>query len=116
MIQPMNINEAIEMMKIIGPHAVDISRAALNKNGAEAIRVLLEKTREESPINFLRMMALMTHEDIEKCAETLPKLSQQRLFFKIAELLNINPLADLVNGAYVLGLTERGWEDGKRTD
>jgi len=107
-IRPMNINEAIEMMFIIGPHAREIIVMSKEKTAGEIMSALLKWMREDSPINYLRVWSLMMHKDIEECASDLKEKSAEELFRGITELLVINPLMDLAAAAIILGLDNRG--------
>lgn len=106
----MNMWEAIEAMKIIAPHAAAL---AIIDESISLMRALIAEVTKESPIQVLRLAALLHHKDVEVLAEELKGQPGARLVMLLAEGLGLNPLPELVNGAYILGLSDVRWPDDR---
>jgi hypothetical protein len=109
-LKPMNMWEAIEAMKIVAPHA---SALATIDESISLMRALIAEVSKESPIQVLRLAALLHHKPVETMAEELKGQPGASLVMILAEGLGVNPLPELVNGAYILGLSDVRWPDGR---
>lgn len=109
-LNPMSIYEAVEVMKILMPHQEPIAMA-FEQSAIKGILALLEETRDGEPGALLRLIALMQHIHIDEAAELYGDWEGKEIMALLADMFVVNPLPDLYDGAYVLGLTSKGWDD-----
>ena len=116
-IAPMTLREAIEVMKIVGPHAALLRNAPDN---LVLIKRLWDTVSADSPVHLLRLLALMEHKEVEKIADEYEAsrgpegVDAKGFILRLAEGFGRNPLNLLVNAAFQLGMTETGWSHGRR--
>lgn len=110
MTTPMSIHEAVEVMKILAPHRDEIMKA-FKGSALQGISALLAETRKAEPGALLRIIALMEHIDVEEAAQLYGNWEGGDIAALLAELLVANPIPDLLDGAFILGLIKEGWTD-----
>jgi len=98
-------------MKIVAPHAAAL--VAVDAS-VSLMRALIHEVSKESTIQVLRLAALLHHRAVEDLALELKTEPGAKLVMLLAQGLATNPLPELVNGAYILGLCEVRWPDGRR--
>ena len=106
MLEPMNLREAIEAMKIVNRYADEIKAET---NPRRMVARLLKKINEVRPTDSLALVALMHHCSIEAAAEQLRVLGGRGLVKALVEGFVANAIPDLANAAAVLGIAEKGW-------
>gem|GEM_PF-5807993 len=111
-LKPMNIYQAVEVMKILTPHQEPIAEA-FKQSAVKGILALLEETRDGEPGALLRLIALMQDIHVEKAAELYGDWSGREIMALLADMFVTNPLPDLYDGAYVLGLISEGWKNAR---
>ncbi len=109
---PMNIYEAIEVMKILLPHRTSIVEET-DKSVIKGILALLKGIRNSEPGALLRLIALNQHIKVEKAAELYGDWEGKEILGLLAEMFVVNPIPDLFDGALVLGLTTEGWQNAR---
>jgi hypothetical protein len=109
---PMNINEAIEVMKIIAPYAGDMAEGESGKEVLDALISGFERDGTEE--NALRLLALMQHETLDEVVDQLQGASGAEYLSKLVNVFNINNVRDLIGAAGVLGLTQQRDSDASR--
>ena len=105
-ILPMNMHEAVEVMKIIGTHA------HLYTDTDKPIKVLkkmLTAIQADNPIQALRLIALMEHKTVEQIAEELKDSTAEEFIMYIADGLARNRLVNLIDAAFYLGIASSRW-------
>lgn len=108
-IQPLNIIEAIEVMKILAPIAQDIAEA---DNAAKMMVIIYEYFEKTDPTQTLQLASLFFHESLETLVEVLGDKSSEEFFYMMVEAFAANSLADLVESIFVLGFAEKRVSDG----
>lgn len=111
-LRPMNVYQAVEAMKILIPHQEPITEA-VKQSAIKGILVLLEETRDGEPGALLRLISLMQDIHVDRAAELYGDWEGKEIMALLADMLVVNPLPDLYDGAYVLGLTSKGWDDAR---
>lgn len=108
--EPMNIYEAIEVIKILEPHVNDLIEV---EDGIEIIGVLSSGfERDKTQENIGRLIALMTHRSYDEVtAEYRKTRSVENAFYDLVRCFSANPIPDLINAGYVIGLLDKGWPD-----
>jgi len=94
----MNINEAIEAMKIIAPCASEILQV---ESGLEIMKLLINHYAGDEAVQLGQLAALMFHEDLETMSETLKDATGAEFTSVLAAGLAVNPVYQLVEGAYL---------------
>jgi len=108
-IAPMNIREAVETMMILGPHAhlyTDTDKPV------KVLKKMLNAIQDESPIQALRMIALMEHKPVEQIADELKEATAEEFIMHIADGLARNRLVNLIDAAFYLGIASSRWTYG----
>lgn len=108
-IAPMNMHEAVEVMKIIGPHA------HLYTDTDKPIKVLkkmLIAIRDDNPIQALRLVALMEHKPVEQIAEELKEADVDEFIMYLVDGLARNRMVNLLDAAFYLGIASSRWTYG----
>ena len=108
-IQPLNIIEAIEVMKILAPIAQDIAEA---DNAARMMGIIYEHFEKTDPVQTLRLACLFFHESLDTLVEVLKDKSSEEFFYMMTEAFAANSLADLIESIFVLGFAEKKVSDG----
>ena len=115
--EPMRLGAAVEAMKIIRPYVADIRGQT---DPMELIRILLSRIQETQPSDSIRLVSLMYGISPEEVIDKVKDYKNRgSMFYKIlVEGFTANPLPDLVNAGYMVGLIEEGWTDAQpaRTD
>lgn len=106
---PMNIREAVEAMKILGPYAAHLQG---NLTLGDAIGSLLADAGELNPVDILRLLALLHHKSLDEIAGEFSSKSGGDLVAELASAFIVNPLPDLVNAGYRLQLIGVEWDHG----
>ena len=107
-IKPLNIREAIEVMKILAPIAQDISEA---DNAARMMGIIFDYFEETDPTQTLRLASLLFHESLETLVELLDGKPSEEFFFMMVEAFAENSLADLVESIFALGFAKEKVSD-----
>ena len=110
MTTPMHIHEAIEVMKILSPHRDEIMKG-FKESALQGINALLAETRKAEQSALLSIIALMDHIDIDEAAKLYGDWDGSDIAALLAEMFVVNPIPDLLDGAFVLGLVEEGWDN-----
>lgn len=107
-LKPMAIHEAIEVMKILRPHAAILATAS---SGLDMIRrLLLAFKLDNTEENIGRIVALTHRQSFDDVvARYLNDASTQTVFSDLVFAFQANPIPDLIDGAYVLGLGKIPW-------
>lgn len=90
-------------MKIIAPCASKLLRA---ENGIELIQILLTTYSGEDAIQLGRIVSLMFHDHLNVVTERLKGASGQDFANVLAAGLVVNPIHQLIEGAYVFRFIE----------
>jgi hypothetical protein len=107
--KPMNIGEALQAMAILGPRMPDVSKGT----ALSFVRTLLDSMARETPADALRLLALMRHEALEATALAMRDSGTHGFLMALFEGLRVNRVVDLMQAATVLGLSGKGWTDGR---
>lgn len=102
-LQPMNINEAIEAMKIIAPYASKLVEA---ENAIQLIRTLIDSFPLDERPQLLRLVALMHHEHLDTVVELLKDKSGMDFTLLLSAGINANNIFEMIENIYFLGLAE----------
>ncbi len=109
---PMKIRAAIEAMKILRHYVDDIRE---EKDPLSLMRLLVGAIQKRQPSDSIRLASLMygiSPDEVMKKVEGAE--NQASAFYKIlVEGFIANPIPDLVNAGYVIGLMEEGWNDAR---
>lgn len=105
----MTIREAVEVMKIIGPHATLYTDT---DKPLKILKKMLAAIQDENPIQALRLVALMEHKDVEQIAEELKDADGEDFINLMAEGLARNRLINLLDAAFYLGIASSRWTYG----
>lgn len=103
---PMNIREAVEVMKIIGPHADEFAEST---KPITIMRRMIDAVKSETPIQVMRLLALMEHKSIEDLSEEMQDSSGADLVERLIAGFMVNDLTNLVNAAFYLGIATKRW-------
>lgn len=107
-IEPLNIREAIEVMKILAPVAQDVMEA---EKAVTMVRIIFEHFEETDPTQTLRLASLFYHEPVDTLAETLVDVSGEDFFGMMIDAFVENSLADLVETVFALGFAKKRVSD-----
>jgi hypothetical protein len=105
----MNIREAIEVIKIVKPYADRFTRT---EDPRQVLKMLLDGIAEDAPVDAFRLVALMEHVTVDEVVEEYGEKHGIELVATIAEGLNRNEFALLVDAAWMLGMSAHRWEIG----
>lgn len=108
-LRPMSIREAVECAKIFIPHIAVLRKS---ESGVKLMLNIYRELRAEHPVQVLRALALMEHRTPEQVAEDYHEKGAEAMVGAFARCLAVNPLPDLIQAAYLLGLTTERWTDG----
>ncbi len=108
--EPMSMRTAIECMKILKHYAPDIRH---EKDPMTLVKVLINAIRDRQPADVVRLVSLMYGISPEEVVEKVNAAEDRgSMFYRIlVEGFIANPLPDLVNAGYMIGLMEEGWTD-----
>lgn len=108
--EPMNISNAIEVMKVLAPYAKRMSRA---DDGFGMIRALTNGlAADHMEENLGRLIALMRAKKYEEVvAEYEEHRSVEKAFVDLVECFDVNPIPDLVNAGFGFGLIAQPWSN-----
>jgi len=110
-LQPMNINEAIEAMKIIAPYASKLVEA---ENAIQLIRTLIDSFPLDERSQLLRLIALMHHEHLDTVVELLKDKSGMDFTLLLSAGINANNIFEMIENIYFLGLAKTEPVDAAR--
>lgn len=106
----MSLREAIEAAKIVIPHVASLSR---HKKGLPLVKDLLVRLVDDDPAQPFRLLSLMFHGTMEEVAHAAEEIGASGLPVALVNGMAANPLPDLVEAAWILGLTEERWDHGR---
>lgn len=106
-IAPMNIREAIEVIKIISPYAPEFTKT---EKPIKIMRAIMEGILKDMPAQSLRLLSLMEHKSIDDLAVELNFARGSELIVRVSEGFGRNNLQALVDAAYYLRMSEARWE------
>lgn len=106
-IAPMNIREAIELIKIVSPYAPDFTQT---DKPIKIMRAIMEGIMRDMPTQSLRMISLMEHKPLDDVAAELSFVRGDALVERISEGFLRNHLRALIDAAYLLKMSEARWE------
>ncbi len=108
--EPMSIGPAIECLKILRHYSDDIKQ---EKDPMTLVKVLINKIRERQPSDVMRLASLMYGISPEKMMAQIEDTEDRgSTFYRIlVEGFIANPLPDLMNAGWMLGIMEEGWTD-----
>lgn len=111
-IKPMNIREAVEVMKILGPYAGEFT---VFDDNIKIMKSMVKSIHEDAPINAGRLVALMEHRSVEEVAHDYENVqaTASDLIVDIAKGFSRNGLRALIDAAFILGLAQSRWDDGR---
>lgn len=107
--QPMHISDAIEVMKIVAPHAQFLMDHG--DTGPSLMIALIDIFEKTTPTNSFRLISLMHHKPVDEVTKDMINFGGEGLVAALSSGFAANPLPDLINGAAVLGLCEQRWVD-----
>ena len=107
-LKPMSLHEAIEVMKILRPHVKNLVSAS---DGLSMIRRLLLAFKvENTEENVGRIVALTQRKSFEEIAAKYANdSSPETVFGDLVLAFQANPIPDLLDAAYILGLSDSPW-------
>jgi hypothetical protein len=105
---PMSLREAIECAKILVPHVAALRQS---ENGLDLVDAVLH-TVGKDPVDVLRILAYMEHRPIEAVALDYQTQGAEAMLRGLSEGMRVNPLPDLIEASFVLGLTNERWVNG----
>jgi hypothetical protein len=105
----MNFAEAIEAVKIITPYVPVLRQKA---GGVEFFQTFLHALGADDPMQVVRFVALMEHRDIEEVVRDYHGQPEE-FVMALTHGLTANPLPELVDMAYFLGLSKERWTNGR---
>jgi hypothetical protein len=106
-ITPMSLIEAIEVMFILVPYIEDMVK---HEELIDITKSLLDQIRDNESIDLMRLLAHMLHTDAEKLISY--KVTGAEAAIALSANIQINSIVELVNTAYILGISPIGWPDG----
>jgi hypothetical protein len=109
--KPMSIGTAIEVMKILRPHVDELVEA---KDGPDLIVVLSKGfARDNTAENIGRLIALMEGKTFDEISERFKKHpTGGQAYEDLVRGFSLNPIPDLIDAGFVLGILDRGWSKG----
>lgn len=103
----MHIRSAIEVMKMLGPLAVDFTQ---EKKTFKIMKAIIDRINDEHPPAALRLLALMENKSAEEVAEELAvNMDAKELYIRLVGGFNRNDLMLMMDFASVIGLSEARW-------
>ena len=105
-IAPMNMREAVEVMKIIGPHAQQFTETT---EPLKIMHSMIDEIKADTPIQVMRLLALMEHKSVEDLAEEMQESTGVDLLERLSAGFRRNDLVNLVNAAFYLGIASERW-------
>lgn len=110
-LSPMNIYEAIEVIKILSQYSEEI--IATEQESLKVTRSLVRQIKEKNPIDIFRLISLMHHLDIEKVADDLKEDDGTMTIVAMSQGFSVNGLPDLINAGAIFGLSNVRWDYGR---
>lgn len=107
--QPMRINDAIEVMKILAPHAQYLMEHG--DTGPSLMIALIDVLEKTTPTDSFKLISLMHHRTVEEVTKDIINFGGEGLVAALSSGFAANPMPDLINGAAILGLCEQRWID-----
>ena len=106
----MSMREAIELMKILGPHAAQFTK---NRKVTKVMKALFNGVWSDAPSQALRMLALMYHKPVEEIAVEYQDKRGVDLLNAVMEGFVVNNLVELIDAAHYLHLSPARFEHGR---
>lgn len=111
-LEPMKIRAAIETMKILRHYTSSIKEET---DPMSFMRLLIVAIQERQPSDSIRLVSLMYG---ISPAEVMKKVegaeNPASAFYRIlVEGFIANPIPDLINAGYLIGIMEEGWNDAR---
>jgi hypothetical protein len=109
--KPMSIGPAIEVIKILRPYIDELAKA---EDGPGLISVLSKGfAKDNTEENIGRLLALMEGKHFDDISERFKKNpTGAQAFIDLANGFSVNPIPDLIDAGFALGILDRGWSDG----
>ena len=107
--EAVSLVSALEMIKVLEPYAEKL--AAAPRTGVGILRALIQATTARRPTDIMHLLALVYKKDIAEIADELKDMSGEEYTGVLASAFANNPLPDLINAGYLLGLTNVRWDD-----
>lgn len=108
MLKPMSIYQAIEVMKILRPHIETMNAAS---SAIDMVRRLMLAFKVENTEENVGRIVALTHgkayEEISDKYRADPRA--EIVFADLVFALQANPIPDLIDAAYLLGLSDKPW-------
>ena len=108
---PMNIYRAVELIKIIKPYK-DVLNNSSKFDGLKMVTNLIHVMAEDNPTLVTRMMALLYGKELGDIVEELKDKSGLEVAAILTKGFVVNPIPDLIESGFALGLLDQGWIDG----
>jgi hypothetical protein len=108
--EPMQMGPAIETMKILRHYSVSIRQET---DPMTLVLILVREIQERQPSDLVRLASLMHRISPDEVMEKVKGADDQAsTFYRIlVEGFIANPLPDLINTGYMIGIIEQGWSD-----
>lgn len=106
---PMSVREAIECAKIFTPHVKELRESW---SSVDLILRIYQLLSQDHPIQVLRAMSLMQHRTVEEIASEYHVRGAEAMLADFAHCLSVNPLPDLMQAAFLFGMSDDRWSDG----
>jgi len=103
---PMSVREAIEAAKIITPHLAVLRQA---EGGFDLTHRLLDLLYGDHPAQPFRFLSLAHHMTMDDLAAALEPEGGRGVALALTQALVANPLPDLMNFAFLVGVSSEGW-------
>lgn len=107
---PMNIREVIEVMKILGPFSHEFTDT---EKPIKIMRKILGVIQRESPVDALRLIALMEHKKVEDVAEEMKFDDGVDLIERLTRGFGVNDLPLMIDAGFFIGISTTRWSDGR---
>jgi len=107
--QPMNINDAIEVMKIVAPHAQYLINHG--DTGPSLILALIDVLESSKPTDSFKLISLMHNKSVDEVTKDMINFGGEGLVSALSSGFAANPLPDMINGAAVIGLCDQRWRN-----
>jgi len=101
---------AVELIKLIKPYQGILNNSS-KFSGIEMVTKLISSMAEDSPTLVTRMMALLYGKELGDIVEELKDKSGLEVATILTKGFVVNPIPDLIESGFALGLLDRGWID-----
>jgi len=111
--EPMRIRNAIEVIKMLGPLAPELTQET---KIIDIMKTLIRRINKEYPPAAIRLLALLENKTADEVTAELAKnMDARELHNRLVEGFVRNDLKFIMDFASVLGLSEARWEDDRST-